>query len=121
MSTKNDTLFWKEIKEKSIPDKVLPMYNAVIDGPLSRIEFLNFVMKNRPYNNLYSAETVFSTHHWWQLLKGCGRYENIKKSYSDDFIKYSKMVLNSHSSKIDNVLDIFPNHYDYLTKWYETS
>ena len=62
---------------------------------------------------------VFSSHHWWQLLKGCGKYENIKKVYGNEFIKYSKMALNVHSNRIDNVLNIFPNHYDYLTEWYE--
>jgi len=119
MSTKNDTLFWKEIKEKPIPDKVLPMYNAVIDGPLSQQEFYESAIKGRPHLKFKHSFPLFSAHHWWQLLKGCGRYENYKKSYSDDFIKYSKMALDIHSSRMDNVLNIFPNHYDYLTEWYE--
>ena len=120
MSTKNDTLFWKEIKEKPIPDKILPMYNAVIDGPLSRQEFYDIVLKDRPYHQFHPPATVFGTHHWWQLLKGCGKYENInKRTYSDNFIKYSKIMLDIHSSRIDSVLNIFPNHYDYLTEWYE--
>jgi len=33
MSTKEDTLFWKEIKEKPIPDRILSIYNAVKEGP----------------------------------------------------------------------------------------
>ena len=121
MSTKDDTLFWKEIKEKPLPDKVLPMYNAVIDEPLSQQVFHNIMMKDRPSLKFHSPYSMFTVGHWWQLLKGCGRYENIKRSYNEDFIKYSKMVLKVHSSRIDNVLNIFPNHYDYLTEWYETS
>ena len=116
MATKEDTLFWKEIKEKPIPDKVLSMHNAVIDGPISDRVLTDMVTKDTPLGHFY---TIFGSHHWWQLLKGCGRYENIKRSYNEDFIKYSKMVLKVHSSRIDNVLNIFPNHYDYLTEWYE--
>jgi len=112
MATKNDTLFWKEIKEKPIPDQVLPMYNKVIDEPISEKEFLERVIKDKPL-------PIFAAHHWWQLLKGCGKYENLKKSYSDDFIKYSKLALGVHSNRMDNVLQTFPNHYDFLTEWYE--
>ena len=119
MSTKNDTLFWKEIKEKSIPDQVLPMHNAVIDGPLSQLEFHNIVMKDRPRFRTLPSEPMFHTGHWWQLLKGCGKYEHLNRTYSDNFIKYSNLMLNVHSSRTDSVLDIFPNHYDYLREWYE--
>ncbi len=120
-ATKNDTLFWKEIKEKPIPDKVLPMYNAVIDSPISQNNFLHMITRDIPLFKFHPQEHIFDSWHWWQLLKGNGRYENIKRSYSDDFIKYSKMVLDSHSNRIDNALNIFPNHYDYLTEWYENN
>ena len=119
MATKNDTLFWKEIKEKPIPDKVLPMYNAVIDGPMSQNAFVDMVTRDIPRYEFHRSNYIFSTWHWWQLLKGSGRYENIKRTYSDDFMKYSKMILDLHSSRMDNVLNVFPNHYNYLTEWYE--
>ena len=128
MATKNDTLFWKEIKEKPIPDKILLMYNTVIDSPPDKEEFFNMLKRavtklgnEGPGRAIRQASKlpVFGAHHWWQLLKGCGRYENIKKVYSEDFIKYSKLALNVSSNRIDNVLNIFPNHYDYLTEWYE--
>ena len=115
MSTKNDTLFWKEIKEKSIPDKILLMYNAVINKPLEKEEYFKILKKYEDENKL----AMFLPYHWWQLLKGCGKYENINTVYSEDFIKYSKMVLDIHSNRMDNVLNVFPNHYDHLTEWYE--
>ena len=121
MATKNDTLFWKEIKEKFIPDQVLPMYNAVIDGPMAQDVFFDMVTKDLPRHNFYHPIPIFSAGHWWQLLKGCNRYENIEREYSDDFTKYSKMMLDAHSDRMDKVLNIFPNHYDYLTEWYETT
>ena len=120
MATKNDTLFWKEIKEKPIPDRILPWHNAVIDGPLSQLAFYEMAIKDMPRHSFYPPKSVFGTQHWWQLLKGCGRYENIKRTYSDNFMKYSKTMLDIHSSRIDNVLDMFPNHYNYLTEWYES-
>ena len=118
MSTKKDTLFWKEIKEKPIPDKILPMYDAVINGPMSPKVFFDMVIKDATRHNFVTP--MFNSHQWWQLLKGCGKYENIKRTYSDNFTKYSKMALNVHSNRIDSVLKIFPNHYDYLTEWYES-
>ena len=119
MATKNDTLFWKDMEEIPVPEQVLPMYNAVKNSPLSRQEFFDIMMKDKPHLKTSPPISVFGAHHWWQLLKGCGRYENYTKTYSDDFIKYSKMVLGNYSHRIDSVLDIYPNHYDYLTKWYE--
>jgi len=120
MSTKNDTLFWKEIKEKPIPEQVLPMYEAVIGGPLSQDKFREIIIKDRPRFN-YEVEPMFHAGHWWQLLKGCGKYEhlNSERKYSKDFIKYSNLMLNLHSQRSDSVLNLFPNHYDYLTEWYE--
>ena len=75
--------------------------------------------KDRPGLKYASANHPFCAHHWWQLLKGCGRYENVKRSYSDDFMKYSKISLDIHSSRMDSILNIFPNHYDYLKEWYK--
>ena len=121
MSTKDDTLFWKEVKEKPMPDKIVPIYNAIKDGPMSQLAFHDFMLKNMPgFRFTEPNAPIFASGHWWQLLKGCGRYENIKREYSDDFIKYGKMVLDVHSNRMDNVLKTFPNHYDYLTEWYES-
>ena len=120
MSTKNDTLFWKEIKEKPIPEQVSLMYDTVINGPMSQQVFDGIILNDRPIFQLFPPANQFGRHHWWQLLKGCGRYENVKKSFSDDFIKYGKISLDFHSSRMDSMLNIFPNHYDYLKEWYET-
>jgi hypothetical protein len=121
MSTKDDTLFWKEVKEKPMPDKIVPIYNAIKDGPMSQVAFRDMMTKMMPgFRFTEPNAPIFASGHWWQLLKGCGRYENIKREYSDDFIKYGKMVLDVHSNRMDNVLKTFPNHYDYLTEWYES-
>jgi tryptophan halogenase len=121
MSTKDDTLFWKEVKEKPMPDKIVPIYNAIKDGPMSQVAFHDMMTKMMPgFRFTEPNAPIFASGHWWQLLKGCGRYENIKREYSDDFIKYGKMVLDVHSNRMDNVLKTFPNHYDYLTEWYES-
>ena len=121
MAPKNDTQFWKEIKERPIPDKIMPMYNAIKDGPLSQTMFYDMQMKDMPgFRFLEANSPIFASGHWWQLLKGFGHYENIKRSYSDDFIQYSKMVLDVHKHRMDNVIKTFPNHYDFLTEWYES-
>jgi len=76
-------------------------------------------MEDVPVFKIDGGSAIFAECHWWQLLKGLGRYENIKRPYSNDFIKYSKMVLDVHSNRMDNVLKTFPNHYDFLTEWYK--
>mgnify|MGYP006150539335 FL=1 len=121
MAPKNDTQFWKEIKERPMLDKAVPIYNAIKDGPLSQAAFHDIMMKDMPgFQFVEPNSPIFAAGHWWQLLKGLGCYENIKRSYSDDFIKYSKMVLDVHSNRMDNVIKTFPNHYDFLTEWYES-
>jgi len=121
MAPKNDTQFWKEIKERPIPDKIMPMYNAIKDAPMSQSAFHDMMVKDMPgFRFVEPNSPIFAAGHWWQLMKGMGHYENIKKSYSDDFIKYSKLVLNVHSNRMDEVLKTFPNHYDFLTEWYES-
>ena len=121
MASKDDTLFWKEIKERPVPDKIVPMYNAIKDGPMSQQAFQDMIKKDMPgFKYVEPNHPIFAAGHWWQLLKGMGHYENIKKSYSDDFIKYSKMVLDVHKHRMDNVIKTFPNHYDFLTEWYES-
>ena len=112
---------WIPTIERPIPDKIMPMYNAIKDGPLSQTMFYDMQMKDMPgFRFLEANSPIFASGHWWQLLKGFGHYENIKRSYSDDFIQYSKMVLDVHKHRMDNVIKTFPNHYDFLTEWYES-
>ena len=83
------------------------MYNRVIEKPLCIS------------GHLFDGLKLFGPQHWWQLLKGCNRYENIKSENGEEFVQYGKLMMDVHSNRMDTILKVFPNHYDYLTEWYE--
>ena len=64
--------------------------------------------------------TMFHNGHWWQLLKGNNWYENAESPLSDDVVKYGNAIMDINKYRVDKVIKLFPNHYDYLTEWYES-
>ena len=118
-STKNDTVYWQDAQARPIPDICKSVYDAAVNGPMSQIELHDIILQDTP--RWRQSTPMFTAGHWWQLLRGSGWYDNVKKTYSDDFIKYSKMVLDVHRHRTDKVLEFFPNHYDFLKEWYEFS
>ena len=89
---------------------------------LFKSNFQDLIMKDVPqWRYLDPSTPMFQSWHWWQLLRGSGWYDNVKKTYSNDFIKYGKYVLDVHKHRTDKVLEFFPNHYDFLKEWYEFS
>jgi len=121
-STKNDTVYWQDASSRPVPDICKPVYEAAVNGPMSQTEFQDLIMKDIPqWRSLDQSTPMFSAGHWWQLLRGSGWYDNVKKTYSDDFIKYGKYVLDVHKHRTDKALEFFPNHYDFLKEWYEFS
>ena len=121
-ATKNDTVYWQDAQARQIPDICKPIYEAAVNGPMSQIEFHALIMKNvSGWKYLDSPTPMFQSGHWWQLLRGNGWYDNVKRTYSDDFKKYGKFVLDVHEYRTNKVLEFFPNHYDFLKEWYESN
>ena len=106
-ATKNDTPFWKAVHEIPIPISVKHIVDKFVPNPPK---------------NLWEAPlyTMFHSGHWFELFYAFGVYDKFTghKKESDSITKYGKMVWDMYKNRTDTELDIFPNHYDYLTEFY---
>tara|TARA_B100001996_G_scaffold301580_1_gene242129 strand:- start:131 stop:325 length:195 start_codon:yes stop_codon:yes gene_type:complete len=62
---------------------------------------------------------MFNVCQWFSVLKSGGVYDNISNNLSDEQIMYGQYYTETISKKIELVEKYFPNHYDFLTKWYD--
>ena len=106
-STKNDTPFWKAVHDIPIPTSTQKVVNKFVPNPP---------------NNLWEAPlyTMFHSGHWFELFYALGVYDKFTghKKESDSITQYGKMVWDMYKNRTDTELEIFPNHYDYLTEFY---
>lgn len=114
---RQDTLYWQDIKTREVPESLKKFINVFLE-PLSLIKFQH-LMKTIGYD-LTRDQPMFLQGHWWQLLQGCNWYKDYKQDYDEDFITYSKLILEMQTSKTNKFLEMFPNHYDFLTEWYKS-
>ena len=63
---------------------------------------------------------MFHSGHWFELFYALGVYDKFTghKKESDSITQYGKMVWDMYKNRTDTELEIFPNHYDYLTEFY---
>tara|TARA_B000000609_G_C24174866_1_gene353084 strand:+ start:287 stop:1837 length:1551 start_codon:yes stop_codon:yes gene_type:complete len=114
-STKNDTTYWQDIHKIPVPIFGHELYNKLKNYPVTNRDIQTNLVKLEK-----NIPTIFSGGHWFQLLKGTGWYENINREFSEEVKKYGNHVLSVHKFRIDSIIDLYPNHYDYLTEWYES-
>ena len=107
MATKNDTPFWQAAKQVHPPGSTRTALNHFIPNPPDKI--------NNP--GIYS---MFHPGQWFSLLYAFGAYDEFADQYSIDenLSRYGKMAWDSHKFRIDQCLGIFPNHAEYMEKWY---
>ena len=119
-STKNDTEYWRDRHLVEIPENCKNVYNAFKDAPMDPESFQKLMMAKVPlFKFLTPPAPMFSAGHWFQLLYSYGWYQNVNPDISKDAFRYGKYVMDQLSNRIDDVIDFFPNHYDYLTEWYK--
>jgi tryptophan halogenase len=108
-STKNDTPFWSEIHKQqpdAIPDKVKDIIEKFVPSPHRKF----FVTPN----------SSFHVGHWFSVLQAGDVYKNHRPAIAGDVEKYAEYFIKNQSSRVDLVLDMFPNHYAFLKEWYST-
>jgi Tryptophan halogenase len=107
MSTKDDTDFWKAAKMIQPPASTRTALNHFIPQPPDKIV--------NP--GIYS---MFHPGQWFSLLYSFGAYDQFVDEYTceESVKKYGKMMWDSHKFRIDQCLEVFPNHADYMEKWY---
>ncbi len=106
------------------PKKDTPFWEAVhkIPLPASTRNILNHFVPNPPNAfNVPGLYTMFHPGQWFSLFYAFGVYDGTtrRKHLDDNATAYSKMVWDLHAQRIDKSLELFPNHADYLEKWYK--
>jgi hypothetical protein len=107
-STRKDTPFWKAIHEQTadqIPQGILDVVERFAPSP-SREFFLY-------------PESVFHVGHWFQVLHPSGMYKGHPSVLKGDREKYAKYFVENNDFRVKKIIEMFPNHYDYLKKWYD--
>lgn len=106
-SNKNDTDFWREIRKQKLadlPKSVKELLNNFLPRPM---RFLNI-----------NPNSMFNVGQWFTVLHAGGAYagqESLLDSAQNEYVEY---FLKSNSDRIDNALEMFPNHYEHLKRWY---
>jgi hypothetical protein len=106
-STRKDTQFWKDRH-----DIDLESLDPRIKEHLSR-----FIpeLHRRFYVH---PESSFHVGHWFSVLHAGGVFKDHPKMIAGDVEKYAEYFLKNQDSRVDLVLDMFPNHYEFLKEWY---
>jgi hypothetical protein len=106
-STKNDTDFWKNIRKQKIEDL-----------PQEAQNILKFFLP-MPNRFLYiSPNSMFNVVQWFSMLNAGGAYKNQKSKLSEKQKQYAEYFLSVHKHRVEHAEKIFPNQYEYLSKWY---
>lgn len=107
-SSKNDTEFWRKVKEIS-PDSIPSSINDIL------INFFPF-----PKGPFYLKPTsMFHQGQWFSMLHASKKYSGAKKYITAEQEKYLEYFIKTHENRCNNAKESFPNHYEYLKNWYD--
>lgn len=106
-SKKSDTEFWRSIHRQppsDIPEVVLDVVGQFAPS-LTRKFFLH-------------PDSNFHVGHWFQVLNATGVYENSEKVLDGEKELYAKYFIENQTFRVEKIKEYFPNHYEFLKKWY---
>ena len=107
-SSKDDTPFWKEIRNQKLEDA--PIFIQEILSKINPTLHRDFYMDNT---------SSFHTGHWFSILHANNLYKPADTfKITGDQLKYAEYYIKTKTYEIDQVIDIFENHYEYLYRWY---
>ena len=108
-STKEDTDFWKSFRTQSLenlPERAREILELFLPVPK---RFFNI-----------APNSMFNVVQWWCVLHAGGAYKDVESPLSEKEKQYAEYFLECHRKRLDLAEDMFENHYDYLTDWYNT-
>lgn len=106
-ASKEDTEYWKHVKNQKIND--LPKLSK---------EILDlFLPVPKRFLNI-APNSMFNVVQWFTILHAGGAYKDIKSPLTEKQQRYAEYFLESHKNRLDLAENMFDNHYDYLTDWY---
>lgn len=100
---KNDNQYWKDVKKTTLLPYVNDIFEKVKNGDLLGEEEL-------------SQNSMFHGGHWFQLLYPYGLYKNYKSDLSYKINELGKINYARKNLMQNELIDLLPNHYDYLTE-----
>jgi hypothetical protein len=106
LANRSDTDFWKEVTTKEFPDTLRERIKSFMPNPPDSI----FV------EGKYS---MFHTGQWLEMLIGSDFYSDTSTLMPKEYEQYADLFVETERAKTDKILEIWPNHYDYLKKLYE--
>lgn len=110
-SPKNDSEYWKYIKTNlHLEEYMTYLFEKIKQQPPANSLFTNTFGKNR----------MFTAGHWFQLLYPYGVYNDYHPKLSDSEMIIGDINIKRKQQEAQEILSSFPNHYDYLTEWYES-
>lgn len=106
-ASKNDTEYWKQVKNQKISD--LPKLSK---------EILDLFLPAPKRFLTIAPNSMFNVVQWFTVLHAGGAYKNIRSALTEKQQKYAEYYLECHNKRLDLAEEMFDNHYDYLTEWY---
>lgn len=103
MCNREDTQFWKDVKEKTfVPDTLR-----------QKIQ----IMSIAPPSELFRGR-IFGAVNWFQWLWAMGFYKNHPFRLEPKYEKFCDIKIDVIKKQSEELSKILPNHYDYLRKLY---
>jgi tryptophan halogenase len=103
---KRDTPFWEDVHNVPIPPSAQKIIDMFVPEPPNQLT-------EKPYF------TMFHVGQWFELFYGFGVYDNKPGNASEDIIKYGDWMRDFYNYRTDKLLDIMPNHYEYIKELYD--
>lgn len=103
LCNRNDTKFWKDVKNKSV----------VPDTLMQKLQ----IMGVQPPQQLFRGR-IFGAINWFQWLWAMGFYKNHPYKMNPKYKGISEHKLNLIIEESKGLTDLLPNHYEYLRKFY---
>ena len=106
LSPKQDTPYWKATKQIPYPDSTKIVLDKFVPNPPNTI-------REKGYFGM------FHVGQWFSLLYGYNMYNKYVYDIDDNIVKYGNWVNTMYVNRTKQALDIFPNQFDYLKKFYK--
>jgi len=103
---KNDTPFWNDVHNIPVHDSAQTVIDLFLPHPPEMVTM-------RPYFSM------FHVGQWFEMLYGFGAYDGIKGNASEDVMKYGDWVRDIYNYRTNKLLELMPNHYEYLKRLYD--
>jgi tryptophan halogenase len=109
-SSKDDTEFWKAIRNQDV-DQLPEHLKNIID-----------LFIPRPHDGFFLDKTSgFHVGHWFSLVNACGVYQDQENLLEPERENYAEYFIRNQQARVELVKEYFPNHYEFLKAWYETT